>query len=93
MSAQAKVLPFPTAQAPEPVSRPRPFRTFYFGPQAKETEWSHRGSAGTRKGAVIAAMRWIIERRADSAIIHGEDGAVCARVSRQPRGRILVIGV
>ena len=90
MSARLALVP---VAPPTPAPSARPFRTFYYGPKAREAEWSHRGSAGTRKGAVIAAMRWIIERRAHSAIIHDEDGVVCARVMRQPRGRILVIGV
>lgn len=88
MSARLALVP---QVAPAPSARP--FRTFYYGPKAREAEWSHRGSAGTRKGAIIAAMRWVIERRAESAVIHNEDSVVCARVARQPRGRILVIGV
>lgn len=75
-----------------PRSGVRPFRTFYYGPRSSETEWSHRGSAKTREGAVRAAFWQIVCRRAQSAIVHDEDGVVVARLARKGKS-IAVIGV
>lgn len=78
---------------PEPHSAgPRPFRTFYFGPRSRETEWSHRGAAKTREGAVRAAFWQLVQRRAHSAVVHDEDGVVVARLTRQGRA-ISVVGI
>lgn len=79
-----------TAQAPQCGTRP--FRTFYFGPRSRDTEWSHRGSAKTREGAVRAAFWQIVQRRAASAVVHDEDGVVVARLARKGKS-ISVVGV
>lgn len=75
-----------------PQSGPRPFRTFYFGPRSRETEWSHRGSAKTREGAVRAAFWQLVCRRAQSAVVHDEDGVVVARLRRNGKS-ISVVGI
>lgn len=61
---------------------PRPFQTFYYGPRAKSRDWSHRGRAASLRGATLAAMRQLLDRRAVYATIENEAGVVVLRLDR-----------
>lgn len=68
--------------APQVERSPRPFRTFYYDRGARESDWSHRGAASSLRGAVLAATRQILDRRASSAVIYGVAGHAVCRVKR-----------
>ena len=78
----------PTPESPHP----RPFATYYYDARASVSDWSGRGRAASLRGAVLAATRRLIDRRAFSALIHDEDGVVIAQV-RWARGAIHITGV
>ena len=79
---------------PTPVRRClRPFATFYYGPRATLSQWSHRGNAGSVRGAILAATRQLVDGRAKTALVHDEDGVVIARLERTPTAlRIVCVG-
>jgi len=71
---------------------PRPFSTYYFVGKYKPGDWSRIGRAATLHGAVRAALRHLLEGRAQNAVVHGPDEVVVARLSRE--GNIIrIVGV
>lgn len=77
--------------APQVERSPRPYRTFYYDRGARESDWSHRGAASSLQGAVIAATRQIMQRRAASAVIYGVAGHAVCRI-KKVGGSISTVG-
>lgn len=70
---------------------PRPFLTHYYDPNSRAHDWKAVGRAKTVEGAIIAAVRRVLDGRASSAIIHDESGVVVRRVLTRPTG-IMILG-
>lgn len=72
---------------------PRPFETLYFtSPSSKDSEWAAKGRASSPRGALRAAVTRVLERRAEKAIVFDETGVVIARVWRDKRNSISIVG-
>jgi hypothetical protein len=72
---------------PAPTPHPRPFETLYYASaSSRPSEWCAKGRAASPRGACRAAFMRVLERRADSAIVHNEAGVVIARVWRERSG-------
>jgi hypothetical protein len=65
------------------VAHPRPWRTFYYAPHSRLSEWSRIGRAATLKGAIRAALRHLLEGSATSARVCDEDGLERAMLQRR----------
>ena len=72
---------------------PRSFATYYYdGGSYRVADWCARGRAASLRGAVLASVRRLLDRRATAALIHSEDGVVVAQV-RWHHGSIHITGV
>jgi len=77
---------------PKHERHPRPYATYYYGsPNDPLNQWSAIGRACSRQGAIVAAIRRMLEGRARFAIIHGLDGVVEAQI-RRANNRIRILG-
>lgn len=77
----------------KPSPHPRPFETLYFtSPSSKDSEWAAKGRAATTRGALRAAVTRVLERRAEKAVVFNESGDVVARVWREKRNTISIVG-
>jgi hypothetical protein len=82
----------PLPQHTKHERHPRPYATYYYGsPNDPLNQWSAVGRACSRQGAIVAAIRRILEGRARFAIIHGPDGVVEAQI-RRANNRITTLG-
>lgn len=70
---------------------PRPWRTFYYQPRSRISEWSRIGRAATLRGAIRAAVRHLLEGTATSASVCDEDGLERAALFRKGR-TIRIVG-
>jgi hypothetical protein len=76
-----------------PSGNPRPWRTHYYSSPRDDVEaWCAVGRAASRRGAILAATRRLIDGRAAYVLIHGIDGAVEVRISLS-KGKITILGV
>lgn len=76
-----------------PSENPRPIAIGYYGAvRDAEKDWSLMSHAKNVRNAARAAFTRVLDRRAAKAIIHDENGAVCARVWRE-RNSIRSVGV
>jgi hypothetical protein len=72
---------------------PRPWRTHYYSSPRDDVEsWCAVGRAASRRGAILAATRRLIDGRASCALIHGVNGAVEVRITLS-KGKITILGV
>lgn len=76
-----------------PLPHPRPFETLYFtSVESRDSEWAAKGRAGSPRGALRAAVTRVLERRAEKAVVFDGTGAVIARVWREKRNSISIVG-
>jgi hypothetical protein len=74
-------------------THPRPWRTHYYSsPRDPIGAWCTAGCAASRRGAILAATRRLVDRRATFARIHGISGALEIQISLS-KGKITIMGV
>lgn len=78
-------------RSPNASPHPRPWRTFYYQPRSRISEWSRIGRAATLKGAIRAALRHLLEGTATQARVCDEDGLERAALIRRG-SRITIVG-
>jgi len=77
---------------PLPSPHPRPFSTYYYGPNSRVSEWSRIGRAASLRGAIRAATLHLFDGTYTKAVVYDETSLEIAHLIHQAGG-IRISGV